>query len=141
MTGLGPVGKERFHAAIGQWVFNQFPNHPWWGCHHVGADARAFGDVIDRTNRGRENLGLEVVIVVDEADVADQFETVECDVVEPADERRNEAGSGLGCQERLVGRKTQGHVDLAAILGKRLARLQPVPGHWNLDRDVVGDLG
>ena len=64
-----------------------------------------------RIEAARISVFRRVVIVVDRADLADQLHAVEADVVEPADEGRDEGGAGLGGEQRLVGREAEGDVD------------------------------
>ncbi len=80
------------------------------------------------------------IVVVDGADLAHQVHAVGTGIVEPAYERRDERGAGLGRQQRLVGREAQRHVDHRALPGQRPARLQARPGQRHLDGDVRGDL-
>ena len=107
---------------------------------HVGPDPRAFEHVSGVADRGDEDLGIEQVIVVDQADIADKFHPVEPVVVVPADEGRNERRARLGRQQRLVGGKAQRDVDHRAVARQRLAGLQPVDRQRHLDADVVRDL-
>ena len=72
----------------------------------------------------------------------DQLHAVLADVVEPADEGRDEGGAGLGRQQRLRGREAQGDVDHRAFASdSALQVFQAVRRQRHLDGDVLGDLG
>lgn len=63
---------------------------------------RGVADVVHRADRGGQDVGREIgIVVVDLADFADQLHAVEADVVEAADERRNERSARLGREQRL----------------------------------------
>src|SRR5207244_695107 len=59
----------------------------------VGAHARGFDDVHRVAAACDEHFGLEVVVVVDCHDLANQLHAVRRDVVEPPDEGADEGGS------------------------------------------------
>ena len=105
----------------------------------VRADLRRFQHVDRVADGGDQDLGREVVVVVDQPDVGDQLHAVEADVVVPADEGRDEARAGLGGEQRLVGREAERDVDHRAVAGQRLAGLEAVDRQRHLDADVVGD--
>ncbi len=71
----------------------------------IGADLGRFEDVDRVADRGDEDFGREIVIVVDQANIADQRHSVEAVVVVATDEGRDEARPRLGREQRLVGRK------------------------------------
>ncbi len=90
----------------------------------------------------RQDLRVEVgVVVVDRADLADQLHAVGPDVVEAADERRNEGRPGLGGEQRLVRGEAQGHVDHRAFVAQGAAGLEAVHRQRHLDGHVLGDTG
>src|SRR5262245_19640569 len=63
-----------------------------------GADLGRLYHVLAMAHRGHQHLALQVrILPVDGHDLADQVHAVLADVVEPADEGRDEAGAGLGC--------------------------------------------
>ena len=68
----------------------------------VGAGERGLGHVERVPDRGREDLGVELVDRDDLGQLADDDHPVLVDVVEPADERREEARPGLRREEALV---------------------------------------
>lgn len=111
-----------------------------------GGDMRAHlgggDDVLGMAHRGHQDLGLErVVLAVNVHDVRDQPHAVAGDIVEAADEGRDEGRARLGRQDRLGRREAEGDVDHGAAVGERPAGLEPVRGERHLDRDVGGDLG
>ena len=127
---------------VGQRVREERLDHTRRDGGDVGADQRGLFDVQHITDRGGQDLRLQRrIVVVDGADLADQVHAVEADVVQPADERRDEGRAGLGRQQRLIGREAQRHVDHRALGGKRATGLEAGPGERHLDRDVLGDLG
>ena len=109
--------------------------------HHVGAGEGAELDVVGGADRGGEDFGVEQVVVIDLADLVDQVHAVEVDVVEAADEGRDEGRAGFRREQRLVGGEAERDVDLRALPRQRLAGLQAVERQRQLDRDVGGDLG
>ena len=79
---------------------------------HTSAPIRAAWTMcIGLPGAGDEDLGLEVVVVVDLDDLLDEFHAVGRDVVETADERADEGGANLGGEQRLGRREHQRHVD------------------------------
>src|SRR5690606_2432352 len=88
-----------------------------------------------------QHLGVEAVHVVDGANFLDQADAVRPVVLQPADERRDEAGPRLGRQQRLGGRKAQGDIGAHPLGGEGRGGLQPVPGQRHLDHHIGGDGG
>ena len=76
------------------------------------------------------------IVVVDFDDVRDQLHAVHRDIVETADERRDERSPRLRGKQRLIGGETQRHVDHSAFFRQRLAGLQAVPGQRHFHRDI-----
>src|SRR5690606_16955586 len=140
LAGLGPVGEEGFEAFVGQRVLDQSLERRGRHGGDVGADERGLLDVVHGADRCREDLGLEIIIVVDRADFRDQLHAVHAHVVDAADEGRDEGRAGLGGEQRLVGGKAQRDVDQPAFGRDRLAGLEAVERQRNLDADIVGDL-
>ena len=97
--------------------------------------------MVDRADRGGQDLGLAAVIVIDGADVLDQLHAIEVDVIQPADEGADEGRARLGRKDRLRGREAQSDVDHMAFGCESLASRQARPGQRHLDGDVGGDLG
>ncbi|MPL74124.1 hypothetical protein SDC9_19934 [bioreactor metagenome] len=141
LPGLRPVLEELVEPLVGQHVVRHRLDHGGRRGDHVGADLRAFGDVVHVADRGSQDFRLVIVVVIDRADVVDQLDTVEVDVVKPADERRDEARPGLRREDRLRGREAQRDVDHVAFGCESLAGGQAIPGERHLDRDIGGDLG
>ena len=75
------------------------------------------------------------------SNVLDQVHAVQVDVIQAPDKGRNERGPGLGRQQRLIGRETQGNVHHPAFAGQDLAGFETVPCQRELDRDVIANLG
>ena len=97
--------------------------------------------MVRRPDRGCEDLGLETVIVVDPPDVGDQPHAVDIDVVEPADERRDVGGTGLGGEQRLHRREAQRDIGLETLVRQFLACLEAGKRQRQLDADILGDAG
>ena len=104
---------------------------------NVGPHARRFDDVNGMAAAGDEDLGGEVVVVVDVDDLANQLHAVGRDIVKPADERADERGAGLGRKQRLRRRKHQRHVHPDAFTGHRLAGANAVARQRHLDDHVI----
>ena len=121
-------------------VRHRLDNRRRGGC-DVGTDLGAFGHMVGRPDRGCKDLGFEPVVVIDGADIFDQFQPVEVDIIKATDKGRDKGRAGLGGQKCLIGRETQGDIDHRAFVGQRLTGLETVPCQRNLDRDVFGDLG
>ena len=84
----------------------------------VGAGERRLGHVDRIPDRGREHLGLDLVDREDLGQLADDDHPVLVDVVEPADERRDQARAGLRREQALVGREDERAVGLDAFIGE-----------------------
>ena len=69
----------------------------------ISADQRAVFHVIDGPDGGRQNLGLEMIVVIDLANLGDQVHAVEVDIVQTPDEGRDKGSAGLGGEKRLIG--------------------------------------
>ena len=108
--------------------------------HHVGADQRAFEHMGDMAHAGDEDFGFKQVIVVNPANVADQVHPVDAIVVVPPDKGRYERRPRLRREQCLVRAEAQGDIDHGAIVGQRLAGLEPVDRQRHLDADIVRNL-
>ena len=105
-----------------------------------GARLRGVDDVDRVTNRRRQHLGLEAVVRVDLADVADEIHADRADVVQTAQERADVGGSGLRGQERLGGREAERLVDPDVLVREVLHGLEAILGQRALHHDVGRDL-
>ena len=92
-----------------------------------------------RADGRRENLRFKTVVVVNRADVFDQIHTVDVNIIQPTNERRDERRPCLGRQKRLIGRETQGYVHHLALTRQHLAGFQTIPSKRQLDGNVFGD--
>ncbi|KAI1692342.1 hypothetical protein DdX_21300 [Ditylenchus destructor] len=81
LAGLRPIGEEAFDPLVGQRVLDELADHCGRRGHHVRAELRRLQNVDGMTHRCDEDLGTEIVIVIDQADIADQFHAVEADIV------------------------------------------------------------
>ena len=108
----------------------------WWQGHDIGAHHGGIDNVLGAAYRGDQNLGVKIIIGVDAADFLDQAHAVLANVVKPSNERRYEAGAGLGRQKRLSSGKTQGDIDHCAFIAQRPAGHQPVTGQRYFYRDI-----
>lgn len=141
LTRLRPVHVELVEALVGQHVARQGLDDGGGGGDDVGSDQGAVLDVVGGADGRGKDLGLEVVVVVDRADVADQVEAIHVDVVQPPDEGRDEGGPGLGGDQCLVGGEAEGDVDHEPLVREHLAGLEAVPGQRDFDGDIGGDGG
>ena len=65
---------------------------------------------------------------------------IKVDVIQTANEGRDEGRTCFGRDQRLVGREAESHVDHVTFARQNLTGFQPVPCQRQLDGDVVGDL-
>ena len=72
---------------------------------------------------------------------ADDDHPVLVDVIEASDERRQQAGAGLGREQSLVRGEDQRAVGLDPLFGEAAHRLEAFLAHRDLDDDVRGELG
>src|SRR5690606_17939431 len=77
LPGLRPVLQELLEPLVGEDMARHGLDDRGRRRDHVGADLGAIDDMVHRPDGGRENLGPEVVVVVDRADVVDQVNPVE----------------------------------------------------------------
>ena len=119
----------------------QLLDHFWRGGHDIGTDTRSVQHVVHGTDRRGEDFSLEPVVVIDRADVLDQVHTVKVDVIQTPDEWRDEGGTGLGGDQRLVRREAERDVDHLALVRQHFTGFQTVPCQGQLHGDVFRDLG
>src|SRR5215217_6829556 len=87
---LRPVGGEALQALVGERVPEELADDGRGRRHDVGADHRRLEDVDRVADAGDQDLGLEIVIVVDGPDLGDDLHPVEAGVVVATDEGRDE---------------------------------------------------
>ena len=93
------------------------------------------------TDRGHQNLGVEIVIAVDGANIGDQIHPDGADIVHPADKRRDIAGARFRRQQRLGRGKAECHINRRASVGQRLAGFQTIHGQRHFNANIGGDRG
>src|SRR5712691_6194102 len=93
---LGPVVEELFEADVGERVLHELFEDGEGHGGDVGAGLGGVDDVQRIADGRREHLGLEAVVAVDLADVADQVHADGPDVVEAAEERADIGRASLG---------------------------------------------
>src|SRR5213594_1711792 len=98
---LLPVLEELLQADVGERMLDQGLQHGKRHRGDIGPDARGLHDVQGVPDAGGQDLALEVVIVEDGPDLADDVHPDVADVVQAADERADERRSGLRGQKRL----------------------------------------
>ena len=89
---------------------------------------------------GDQNLGLKIVIVIDQSDVANQLHPICAIVIMAAHERRDKARTSLGRKQRLIGRKAQCDIDHCALAAERFAGLEAINRQRHFDADIVRNL-
>src|SRR4030095_7231797 len=115
LTGLRPIREEGGEALVRQRMVEHLAQHGRREGRDVGAHLRRLDHVYGMADRGHQHLRREGRIVgVDLHDVADEIHAVGADIVEPADEGRDEGGAGLGRKERLRCGEAQGNVNFRA---------------------------
>ena len=92
-AGLFGIRDKGRKTLLGEDVIGHGLDHRGRGGADIRADLRAFGHVVGGPDRSRENLRFVAVIVIDLADIRDQLQPVEVQVVQPADEGRNEGSA------------------------------------------------
>ena len=92
---------------------------------HVRPHTGGVHHVLGVTDGGDEDLGGEVIVLVDRDDVFDEPHTLGRDVVEPPHEGGDVGRARLRGQERLGRREAQGDVRRDALLVAGLTGLQP----------------
>src|SRR5262245_40303893 len=106
-----PIFQKLLDAAIRQRMFQHLFENFCWKRADIGTHESCL-DYMDRMANGRhENLGLELVIVVDLKNIANEIHAVLADVVETTHKRANEVSAGFGGQNGLRRGKHQGYVD------------------------------
>src|SRR5262245_37937508 len=135
---LLPVLEELLQADVGQGMLDQRLEHRERHGGDIRADARRLDHVQRIPNAGRQDLALEVVIVEDGPNLADDLHSDMADIVEASEEGADERRPGLGRQERLRRRENQRRVDPDPFRGERSDRPQPLADQRNLDDHVRG---
>jgi DNA methylase len=134
-----PVRHKLFKTPFGERVVEQLADHIGGHGRHIRADLGAIEHMDGMAQRGRQYLGVKIIIVIDGADVFDQLQAVPAHIIMAADEGRDEARACLGGKQRLIGGEAQGDIDQHALTGERLAGFEAVHGERHLDADVAGD--
>ena len=109
-------------------------------CRDVGAVQGGLRDVARVADGGGQDLRVVLEEPDDLGQLADDLHAVLVDVVDPADERRQQRRASLGGEQPLIGREDQGAVGLDAFGPEPAHRGQAVLGHRHLHDDVVGQL-
>jgi len=136
-----PIGGETRHADVGERVVEEFVHHSERHRGDVGPDAGRLHDVLGMAEAGGEHFGLVALHRIDLDDLGQQGEAVVGDVVDAAQEWRDEGGADPGSEDRLCRREDERHVDGDACIGQLGACTDPFTGHRHLDDDIVGDGG
>ena len=88
-------------------------------------------------DRGREHLGLDLLLPVRGDDVGHDAHAVLVDVVEPAGERTHDVRADGGREQGLIHREAQRDVDADALAREHLRRAQTVGRERDLHDDVL----
>ena len=107
---------------------------------HVGSGQGGLLYVGGMADRGRQEIGVEVIVVVDLNDLLDQFHAAGRDVVDATDEGADVVGPGLRRQHRLRGGEAEGTVRLNTLLVQRPQGFDAVFDQGNFHDDVLVDL-
>lgn len=105
----------------------------------IGTGQCGFLDMIGTADGSGQNFGLESVIVVNGADILDQFHAVDVHVIKATDERRDIGCASFGCKQSLVGGEAQGDIDFVALISQRFTGFQAVDGQWQFDANILCD--
>ena len=110
-----------------------------------GGDVGAGGGGLHAVERvayaGGHDLGGDVGLAEQDCDVADQADAVVADIVEAADEGRDDGCAGLGAEDRLVDGEAEGLVDADAVGAEGGDGLDALDGAGDLDPGVGDPAG
>src|SRR3569833_3268357 len=81
LAGLGPVGHELLEPLVGQGMLDQALDHVGRNGGAVGPGHRRVGHLARSADRGGQDVGVELVVVVDRLDLADKLHAVRAVVV------------------------------------------------------------
>src|SRR5688500_3811429 len=88
----------------------------------IGPATCTVNDMHWMSDRGREDLRVKIVVVVDLYDVCDQVHSVRRNIIEATDERRNIFRTRLCCKQRLSGGEAEGNVNACSFSGEDARR-------------------
>ena len=132
---------ELFDALVGERMLGHLLDDLVGDGGDVGAGEGAFGDVHGMADAGGDDLRGDAVGVEDLGDFGDEVGAADADVIEAADERADECGTGTGGEQSLVGREDERHIDFDAFGSQGMTRLESFHGHRNLDDHILVDFG
>ena len=110
-----------------------------WNSRYIGTGERTFSDVHGVADACRYDFGVDAVQAEHFGHFRYQVGPADADVVQASYERAYERGSGPGRKESLVGGEDERHIDLDALGGQDVARLEAFDRHRNLDYHVPVD--
>ena len=111
-----------------------------WQCGDVRTDHRRLDDVAWVTDGRSQDLGLDAVIIEDDARFANDVHAFLADIIQPSDERTDVRRARFGGDEALHAREAQRDVGADSLGGEPAHGDHPVLEHRDFDDDVVGDL-
>src|SRR5690606_9469781 len=76
LSGFRPVGEKGFEPLVRERMAYHGTQDRRRHGGDIGADQRRLLHMVDGADRGRENFGTEIVIVINGADLADQFHAI-----------------------------------------------------------------
>src|SRR5262245_25180184 len=137
---LLPIGQELCLPLIGQRMIEQLVDNLKRHRRDVGAQAGRF-DHMNRIPQTRsEHFSLPVVVLIDLDNVAQQDQSVLSDIVESAQEGRDEGSPGFGCQDGLRSRETESDIYLDSLMIQLARRLEAVFGERTFHHYIRCDL-
>lgn len=111
----------------------------WWDSGNIGPGQSDFLDMVGAADGCGENFSLKAVIVVDGADIFDEFHAINVHVIQATDERRDIGCPCFGGKQSLIGREAKSDIDLVALIGERFTGFQAIDGQRQFDADIFGN--
>ena len=90
------IGQKLFQANICQGMLEQAGNDTQRTGNHIRSDLRTLDQVHIMADGGRKDFRIKVIVLINEGDLLNQFQTIKGDVVQPANKGRHIGSSCLG---------------------------------------------
>src|SRR5205809_173528 len=135
-----PIVQESLQADVGQGVLCHLLEDVEWQRDDVRAQSRGLDHVKGVPDTRHQDFAVPIVIPKNLGDFADYLHPFLAHVIEPSDERAHVLRPRLRGEDRLVRGENERRVNLDALRGQGLDRLEPFRGHLNFHDHVLVQL-
>src|SRR5690606_21527810 len=104
---------------------------------NISSNLSTLDQMLRMADAGRENLRIKTVVIIDNAQLFYEVETVVRNIVKATNKGRNIARPCLRCQNRLACGKDERTVSPDTLTGKPLNGFYPVADHRHFNHNLV----